>query len=353
MNGYEIVATLRALTSQNSRRLLKPMKSKSVFSRLIALVALIAILGVTALGWLSSRYGWRFYLEIFSHFQLQYCVISLLLLGVLWLTRHKTSMLIGLFCVALLITQVAIWYLPEISLSSERSANLRILVANINTQNRSYDKVISLVREEQPDVAVFMEIDQTWVEQLDSLQNILPHVFGQANPYNLGLVVYSKQALVNPAVEFFGTEKNASVLGQLPINGQVISLVATHPLPPAKSSFFHARNRQLDLISQYIKTVESPVVLVGDLNTTMWSPYYKKLVRSTGLKNARRGFGLLPTWPTRGTYHRIPDILTACLSIPIDHGLMSPELKVTDIRTGPDTGSDHRPLILDLRVGDA
>ncbi|MDJ0701920.1 MAG: hypothetical protein QNJ46_01455 [Leptolyngbyaceae cyanobacterium MO_188.B28] len=103
----------------------------------------------------------------------------------------------------------------------------------------------------------------------------------------MGLAVYSKQKLANPAIEFFGTDNNVSVLGQLTINGQDISLVAPHPLPPAKSSFFHERNRQLDLISQYILPLESPVILAGDLNTTMWSPYYKKLVCSTGLKNAR------------------------------------------------------------------
>lgn len=327
------------------------MKPKLVLSRLVALVALTAILGLTALGWVSSHYGWKIYLEIFSHFQLQYCVISLLLLGGLWLTRHKVLSLIGLVCVALLTTQVAIWYLPPVGLSSGRPANLRILLANINTRNQSYDKVMSLVREEQPDVAVFMEIDQDWADQLDDLQDLLPHGFGQLNPDNLGLLVYSKQTLVNPAIEFFGVSGNVSVLGELTINGQVISLVATHPLPPAKPSFFHARNRQLDLISQHIQAVESPVVLVGDLNTTMWSPYYKKLVHSTGLKNTRRGFGLLPTWPTRGTYHRIPEIVTPFLSIPIDHCLISPELQVTDIRTGPDTGSDHRPLIIDLRIG--
>ena len=64
-----------------------------------------------------------------------------------------------------------------------------------------------------------------------------------------------------------------------------------------------------------------------------------------------RGFGLLPTWPTRGTYHRIPDMVTLLLSIPIDHSLISPELRVADVRTGTDTGSDHRPLVIDLWIG--
>ncbi|MCA1994290.1 MAG: hypothetical protein LDL41_19920 [Coleofasciculus sp. S288] len=34
----------------------------------------------------------------------------------------------------------------------------------------------------------------------------------------------------------------------------------------------------------------------------------------------------------------------------IDHCLLSPKLKVIDIRTGADTGSAHRLLLVDLRI---
>ena len=40
-----------------------------------------------------------------------------------------------------------------------------------------------------------------------------------------------------------------------------------------------------------------PTVLIGDLNVTMWANHYKRLERASGLKNARHGFGVQPTWP--------------------------------------------------------
>ena len=83
---------------------------------------------------------------------------------------------------------------------------------------------------------------------------------------------------------------------------------------------------------------------------TMWSPYYRLLVRKTGLRNTRKGFGILPTWPTKGTYQILPGWLTSLFRIPIDHCLISHGLDTSNIYTGSSTGSDHKPLIVDLHL---
>jgi endonuclease/exonuclease/phosphatase (EEP) superfamily protein YafD len=350
VSAYQNQNPLNSLISLDNNMVSKRLSPRSILSNFVSFVTLGSIVSITGLALVSSRYGWKIYLEIFSHFQVQYFVLALLLFVILWFTRRKPFILIGLLCCTTLATQVVLWYIPPKQFLSTPPANVRILVANINTKNQSYSKVMSLVRREQPDLAIFMEVDNRWVEQLNSLHDLLPHSFGQANPYNLGLVVYSQQALTNPQVHFFGTEKNASVTGQFVVNGKSFLLLATHPLPPAKPSFFQSRNQQLDLISQYLKTTSLPVVMVGDLNLTMWSPYYRRLVNQTGLKNARQGFGILPTWPTQGSYNGLPAVATSLLAIPIDHCLLSPDLEVSHIRVGAETGSDHRPLIVDLHL---
>jgi endonuclease/exonuclease/phosphatase (EEP) superfamily protein YafD len=272
------------------------------------------------------------------------------LFGCLWLTRHKPLILISLFILVIQSSQIVPWYLPQLGFSPSRPANLKILVANLNVQNKSYAKVLSLVRREKPDIALFMEIDQAWMEQLDQLNDVLPYRFGKANPYNLGIAVYSRQQLKNPQFNLFGTDQNIGITGQLTVNQQAIELVGIHPLPPARTQFFHLRNRQLEAVSQYVKTLSNPVVVIGDMNITMWSPYYKRLMNKTGLVNARRGFGIVPSWPTESSFQRSPAWFLSLLSIPIDHCLISRSIRVTNVSTGASTGSDHRPLLVDLSV---
>jgi endonuclease/exonuclease/phosphatase (EEP) superfamily protein YafD len=81
---------------------------------------------------------------------------------------------------------------------------------------------------------------------------------------------------------------------------------------------------------------------VGDFNTSLWSPYYAQLIRHTGLVNARQGFGLLPTWPA---FLSVPFLM-----IPIDHCLVSPEIRVIRVRTGRTIASDHLPIIVDMGI---
>ena len=325
-------------------------KTKHWLIKLVAYTLFICVLVASLLALFSSWFGWNLYLELLSHFQVQYFIIGALILFFLGLTRYPKLLVVGLFLLALNSPKILSWYLPSSAFFSSNETHLKVLVANVNTRNKNYAQVLSLVREEAPDLAVFIEVDENWVQQLDSLKDILPYAFGKANPYDSGLIVYSNQSLINPQLSFFGSEERASVIGTLTVNEQLVSLIATHPPPPLRLPLFDLRNQQLDEISKYVKTLSNPVLLVGDLNITMWSPYYQRLEKKTGLKNARLGWGILPSWPTQSDLSPLPSWASQLLSIPIDHCLISREFKVVDTYTGSDIGSDHLPLITKLRI---
>jgi endonuclease/exonuclease/phosphatase (EEP) superfamily protein YafD len=335
-----------SLTNEN------PLKQS--IKRLIPFWLLLGIIAMSLLSLVSFVSG-NLVLELLSHFKFQYLGLSFLLFCCLAITRKKSLILIGLFCLALNLTEIANWYIPEAGFINSYTGNLRILSSNVNIKNSNYSKVISFVRKERPDIAIIMEVNEAWIKQLESITELLPYsvTSTKSNPDKLGIAVYSKLPLEKTSVKFFGTSTNPSILGDLKINGSVVSLIATHPPPPFKPALFQVRNQHLDEMSQYIQQLKNPVVMAGDLNITMWSPYYRKFVKETKLRNSRKGFGVLPSWPRKASYShysKIPPLLSFLLSIPIDHCLISPEIKVSNIRTGVNVNSDHLPLIIDLVI---
>ena len=109
---------------------------------------------------------------------------------------------------------------------------------------------------------------------------------------------------------------------------------------PLGGQFYSDRNEQLAFIAELFEGREGTQVLVGDLNASMWDINYRALEDETGLRNARTGFGIVPTWPTFMPFAMIP----------IDHILVSDDVSVVELRSGPRIGSDHLPLIVTIAL---
>ncbi|MBW4495467.1 MAG: endonuclease/exonuclease/phosphatase family protein [Oscillatoria princeps RMCB-10] len=281
----------------------------------------------------------HFLLELTSHFKVQYLGIGFCTLFFFLMARKKAWCLVSLFCIAINLLEVVPWYLPQPASAGETVTQLRLLQSNVLTSNRQYYKVISLVRKEKPDVAVFIEVSKSWAKELEVLRESFPYVFLNQDGDYFGTAIYSKLPLANKSIKDLGGGRK-TIMAEVTIQGQLVSLLASHPNIPTGRSGFKQRNKQLSELGNYVVKFKNPVVMVGDFNTTMWSPHYKKFVGKAGLRNARAGFGTLPTWPT----------FFPLLYIPIDHCLVSPEIEVVKIRRGREVGSDHLPLIADLAI---
>ncbi|MEW6714582.1 MAG: endonuclease/exonuclease/phosphatase family protein, partial [Nitrospirota bacterium] len=81
-------------------------------------------------------------------------------------------------------------------------------------------------------------------------------------------------------------------------------------------------------------------IVAGDLNSTPLTPMFRKLLKISGIRDSRTGFGWQPSWPT---YFPV-------FWIPIDHILVSPEVHVHERATGSRIGSDHYPIFAELSI---
>jgi endonuclease/exonuclease/phosphatase (EEP) superfamily protein YafD len=132
---------------------------------------------------------------------------------------------------------------------------------------------------------------------------------------------------------YFGDAATPSIVATLESGPASFEFILAHLNPPLGRDMSARRNRQLRRIGQHIAVSDESVLLAGDLNTTVWSPYYKEFEQLSGMNNARAGHGIGATFPP------LP-----LLGIGIDHILVTPPSSVGDFRVHEGIGSDHRPI---------
>ncbi|MEG4117516.1 endonuclease/exonuclease/phosphatase family protein [Microcoleus sp. N9_B4] len=315
----------------------KSLSLKHVILKWFMLAAFVnALLSIT--GYLGE---FNLVFELTSHFKLQYLLGGISIFIFFALVRSKKIwLLVSAFCIIINLAEIVPWYFPAPAFAGATPGqNLRILHSNVLTNNRRYSDVISLVKAEQPDIAVFVEVSRVWAKELAVLSEIFPYSSNLQESERFGSVIYSKLPLENASIKAFSKQRK-SLFANVKFQGKIISLILVHPTVPVKQQSFIDRNRQLAALGEYAAQVKNPLIVLGDFNTTMWSPFYKNMVKTAKLRNARSGFGILPTWPT----------FMPLAYIPIDHFLVSKEIGVLKIRTGRNVGSDHLPLITDLVI---
>ena len=187
-----------------------------------------------------------------------------------------------------------------------------------------------------------MEVDERWESALEVLRSDFSYSVIRARSDNFGIALYSRRPITSHRVEHLDDSRVPTIVATIDLDGRSLSVVGTHPLPPMGRRRSELRDHHLQAIGKLITRLPSPVIVLGDLNTTSWSPHFRDLLGRTGLRDSRRGFGVQPTWPVEPWVLRIP----------IDHALVSKELAVKQRYVGPDIGSDHFPIVVECAVLD-
>ena len=281
------------------------------------------------------------YLELFSHFRLQYLAVAIILSVLLFVMRSRRWATLMLAVAVVNIIPVWPWYAAEISAAPQERPTIKLLLSNLYSGNKSMQALIDLVNAEDADIVFLQELTSKRNAGLSQLRETFTYSLNIPREDNFGIAVLSRHPFVSAKVIESPPFDLPSLVVEVALDMDTIAFVTTHPLPPIGRTGFDSRNEQLVSIAEVVNSFSGPRVLIGDLNTTMWGHHYERLIADTGLKNARYGFGVLPSWPTHLPFAMIP----------IDHCLVSDEFAVLDARSGPDIGSDHLPLIVELAIG--
>ena len=297
---------------------------------------------ISAIAFSLAEYlsSWHRYFEFTTGYKLQFLLMSLCSLSYFLLTRRKLGIVLCWFCIAINLAEIIPWYMNRPPIPVAEYQSLKAFSYNVLWSNKDYDRAIALIANEQPDIAIFQEVISGWSPALTALKSDFPyHIKSEKQE----MEVYSKFPLLDPETILYGTYRGA-IAADLLIGDRKVKFVATHAYPQLYwgKGGWEIRNKQLRDLKEYARR-QQPIIIMGDLNISMWSPYYRSTIEGSGLRNARQGLGILPT-------HSIVAPQFAALSAPIDHCLVSSDIQVKDFRLGPAIGSDHLPIIAELLI---
>ncbi len=317
------------------------MKQRVSLTGLLTAAGLLACLAT--LTSFTGQFWWGF--ELTTHFRAQYALtLGGLALILLTLRRWRWSTLLGAFALLNLAFLVpAFWEDDPAIPAAENRPALRALLANVNAENRDFQRIRDLIATADPDIVVLLEATPWLLDRLRDLDQRYPHRLAEPRDDLFGIALFSRHPLVQGQIIRFDDKTSPPVIvATISAAARPLTLIGAHLWPPVSAEWAEGRNRQLRALADRVRQSQTPSLVLGDLNLSPWSPWFARLLADSGLRDSRRGRGIQPSWPAGWPP----------LWIPIDHALFSEGIRIRQREIGPAIGSDHYPIIVDFQVSD-
>ena len=258
-----------------------------------------------------------------------------LLLGLLFFRRW---LWVGVAGLTLLVNGLLLLpYLP-FQQAASTEPDLRLYVHNLYYRNDALERVAEDVARFDPDVVFLMEYSRDIQGRLEAEFDDYPYRLIEPSRYTMGLALFSRLPFEEAQVERFAETRIPIFQAAMNLGGRRINFVGGHPWPPI-GRWGQLHREQMADIAKVAAQTPHPLIVAGDFNASPWSYTVANLSKTANLTDAQRGYRLRKTWR-----------LTPFFALPIDQVLVSSEWRVLRFDHGERGGSDHVPLVLDLKL---
>ena len=293
---------------------------------------------------IASFFGeWVWWLDVLANFRAQFVVGLVVLSLSLLLTRfRRTGVAVAAVAVVNLIPVLPL-YVGSPGDSEPSAPSIRVMSFNLLSDNERFGEVIDYIEAVDPDLVLLHEASRPWEIALESADLGYEIIRPRSEDLIFGTLALVRGEEIEAVSFGFGAAQPRAVqLSYRPTGWpEAIEVLSTHPLAPTTDERADLRDAQLGFAADWATGRGGPRFIVGDFNATPWSSPFRNLMAETELRNSQVGFGLQPSFPTTSN---------VILRVPIDHLLHSEHFIVRDRRLGPDLGSDHFPLIVDIEL---
>jgi endonuclease/exonuclease/phosphatase (EEP) superfamily protein YafD len=247
--------------------------------------------------------------------------------------------------VCALVLALQIWWLAPQLVPTGTSSNgfgFRVFSANIEYNNPKDAGLASQISQADADIVILQELSPGNLSRLEASKVLDGYAYSTTRPgAGFGTGVWSKWPLQD--------ERTTQVGGfpfltfQLATPQGNIRVVDVHTLPPEGAIALQTWRTQLSWLARQAKQAPGPLLEIGDFNATQDMQSFRGLLAHGHMKDAHRSVGgWRPTWPANRWW--LPPIYR------FDHVLLRNGIGVSGQRVGHSYGSDHLPLVTDLRL---
>jgi endonuclease/exonuclease/phosphatase (EEP) superfamily protein YafD len=318
---------------------------------LVALAFAFAVLALIGAQWS--------FLDFYGQLQAQALLAAALATAVALVARLFRSAVFGLICAWALATNLVphLKTPPRVDAVSGASAPLRLTWANMRNWITGAEALTRLLRTETPDIVVLTELTTHHRPAVTAASGYAFHsAFPAGSAFDVLLMSRQRPADLRFdytfGVEFPVMEARFCSIRRTTACLAIIALHAPRPALPG-GLFGEPATRRDGLLalaaSMARRRLEAGdhVVLLGDLNATPYSTAFADALADSGLADSGRAPAERPVRPRPTWLSTWPGI-----GLALDHALISPGVRVIERRLGPHIGSDHRPLVLHVRLVD-
>lgn len=285
---------------------------------------------------------WHWILDLTSHFTWQYAVGGILLSAGLWLVRDwKFLALAGVLA---LLNVGELYRHADVGFTSGAAPTMTVALYNRNVGPADQTAFKQWLTDNAAafDVVVIQEAGASVKRMANELGSLYPFQIQEPRDHAFGMIILSRH-------EFREMEKinfpdlpydnfAARFIIQPPSFKQPVTLYALHAMPPMDDESWRQRNVELTHVAERVgKDTAAHRLMLGDWNTTPYSPFFADLMSASRLTWKIGGPMPTPTWPTIG--------LPWLMQIKIDHILSSDTLALADMQRANPAHSDHYALI--------
>jgi endonuclease/exonuclease/phosphatase (EEP) superfamily protein YafD len=291
---------------------------------------------VRPLALLLARWDWR--ADLLTVFALP-AVLAAVLAAACWQARRRPGAALAFLVAALAQAAPPLRYAAPNPVAADpaRPERLRLMLLNVYENSVDHEAVARLIEAERPDIVGLVEFSYLWLLGLEhtGIRATYPQRSERARGYQ-GVALWSRLAPVRfGRPELAYRDGNPYLTMTFDFAGRERTLWLLHAPNPLRQP--ERATPDLLATGALIGRTGGSNLVMGDLNRTDGSPHFAAFAAALGLRDSRLGFGPQPSWPAWAPYE-----------VAIDHVFVPDDLAVVARRTGPNVGSDHRAVVIDL-----